>query len=108
MAKTKNEVTVAATSGGRRITLEPLAEGKLEIDVKRVESSIPCGFRQEWISGEDKEEGLEFSLTSGAGVGSPYMVLKVNGHGEEIVDMREVLPVWIDGLLAREKEASDA
>lgn len=97
-------VDVQASSGGRRITLDPMmARDPLTIQPVRVESAIPAGFRIDWLSGED-EKGMTFNLACGAGVGSPYMTLTVKQDdvtvGQEIVDMRDVVKVWIPALVA--------
>jgi hypothetical protein len=65
------EIRIAAASGGREITLDPIRELRLEVPAREVESTIPCGFQVEWGAGE--MGGEEFCLTVGAGVGSPWL-----------------------------------
>lgn len=96
-------------AGGRRITLDPLATGEVVAEARRVESSLPCGLRQGWIDGSgesDDGEEVSFSLTCGAGVGGRWLILSVEGHGEEIIDMGAMVETWVNGLLEREKQVS--
>jgi len=107
--ETGGMVRTTAAVNGRAMTLDPLAQGPLAVTAIRPESTLPCGLRQQWIDGTgEAEDGtpVTFDLTCGAGVGSPYLILSVEGHGSEYVDMRDVMQGWIDGLLAREKEVS--
>lgn len=76
----EGKVSMEYTSGRRRITLDPLQEIVLPSTWREVESTIPCGMRFEWVSGEDDEQN-EFSLSVGAGVGSPWMTFNYKGRG---------------------------
>ena len=83
MAKTKRkrvagEIGVAASVGGRAITLDPIRTFDLTVPMREVESTLPCGLRMEWASGEHK--GEEFQLTSGAGVGSRWLTFSYKGR----------------------------
>jgi hypothetical protein len=76
----------------------------VELPRVRVESPIPAGFQMEWASGDNGD--IEFEVTSGAGLGSSYMVLTVRHKedrkviGYEVVDMRRLVPAWIQAFLA--------
>jgi hypothetical protein len=78
------------------------------IEVATVPDSIHAGFRQEWVAAEDGD--IKATLTSGAGLGSPYMVLTVEREGKptiyETVDVRTFLPGWIDAAVARAEASS--
>ncbi len=65
---------------------------------------------QSWIDGAGNE-GVEFHLACGAGVGSPYLHLWVkNERGEtrrEVIDIRPMLTTWVNQVLddmQRERE----
>jgi len=55
----------------------------------------------EWISGEG--DGIEFDLTAGAGVGSPYLRLTVTlANGDrvvEVIDIRKGLTAWVNAIV---------
>lgn len=73
--------------------------------------SMECGFRQEWASGEN--EHIEFSLDSGAGLGSPYMQLSITDQKTKEkryyrVDMRDWLKANLNELATRPKGANHA
>ena len=70
---------------------------------------LALGFRQDWLSGKDDD--TEVTITSGAGLGSPYLILTVERPGKatihEAIDMRDVLPKWAEAAIAR-ADALDA
>lgn len=93
--------TFHSSDGVRRLTLDPVMErAPLTVQPVRVESSMPAGFRQEWLSGSYDQDGETRGFVLMSGVGSPYLILSVDlddgREVEEIVDMREVLRTWID------------
>lgn len=63
------------------------------IDFKPVKSSLHCGLRVEWLSGKTK--GAEIELTTGAGVGSPYLIFtKTTKDGKQVAlvaDIRTII-----------------
>lgn len=68
-----------------------------------------AGFRQEWISGSDPESGAMFTLTSGAGCGSRYLLLTVTIPATdggtpvttyEAVDVCELVEARVTAILA--------
>ncbi len=74
MAKKKRipgELTCTATENGKPSTLDPIRTHIVAVELNEVASTLTCGFRQLFISGE--KDGKEFSLTSGAGCGSKWM-----------------------------------
>lgn len=92
-------MTIPATTGpvgkrGRSITLAPLQTHEITLTVREVESSLPCGFRVGWLSGE-AEPGDKFELLAGAGVGSPWMIFERHGR-EFVIDARHI----VDALFA--------
>ena len=89
-------------TGSRSITLDPLLEHDLTLTAKRVESALAAGLRMSWITGGNEDEGVEFDLSCGAGVGSPYMILSVTKDGEtryEVADVRTMLQTWVNAVL---------
>ena len=75
----------------------------LTIPVAVVENGLTLGLRQAWIEAQD--DGVDAYLASGAGLGSPYLILTVERPGKstirEAVDVRDFLPDWIDAAIAR-------
>lgn len=70
-------IRVTASVGGRRLTLDPLAEHTLPIQLREVESTIPCGFQIDWVSGEKGDE--EYRVAVGAGMGSEWATIHYKG-----------------------------
>jgi hypothetical protein len=97
-------VEINASTGGRQITLDPIMETPTEVKLprRRVESLIPAGFRQLWSDGTYGD--LEFEVSSGAGLGSPWLTLLVKRDGatiaQEVVNLRELVPAWLDAVVA--------
>lgn len=104
----EGEPRVAASSGGRQMTLDPVMDRQpLKVIPRRVESTIAAGFRVDWITGTGSQEGDEvdgFDLTCGAGVGGRYLILHVamkDGTAiEEIVDMTQMVEQWVRAAVA--------
>lgn len=92
------------TGKSRAITMDPLLDREpLLVQPVRVESIIPAGFRQVWLTGEN--DAVEIELASTAGLGGKWMTLlvkdKVTGaRMEEAIDMSVVLQDWVDAALA--------
>jgi hypothetical protein len=62
-----------------------------------------------WIDGSNHGEDVQFSLTSGAGLGNPFLILAVSIDGDSVreeIDMRPLLQTWVDEILA-ERRAED-
>ena len=75
-----------------------------------MQSGIQHGFRQMWIEGSD-DSGLEFTLTAGAGLGSPWLILTVKKDGDdssEAIDVRDLLKAWVPEAEARLTAQKDA
>ena len=71
------QVSVTASSGGRKITMDPLNEYDVTFTLRQVESLIPAGFRQVWVTGQTtdgQEPHHDFELHAGAGLGSPRLI----------------------------------
>lgn len=103
-ADTTGEITTSARVNGRRLTLDavlPLVA--LDAQPRRVENSMPAGFRVGWMSGET--EDYAFEITAGAGVGSRYLILHITQGGqpfaEEIIDVEDLARRWIDNVITQ-------
>lgn len=94
----QGEMGVSAASGGRQITLDPIQVLSVTVDVREVESTIPCGFRQEWVDGE--HNGTKFDICSGAGLGSRWLTIH---YGDRSFCMD--IEVFLRSFLAALKEA---
>ena len=68
---------VEASTDGRRLTLDPIRVIPITVEIREVESTIPCGFRQMW--GEVDIDGDVLQVTSGAGVGSEWATIQFRG-----------------------------
>lgn len=66
---------------------------------------LELGFRQSWITANDPDGGVEAELLTGAGLGTPYMILSIHREGKptvmEAVDMSDHLGAWINAAIAR-------
>lgn len=71
------EIRVTADVGGRPLTLDPIRVIPVELEVREVESTIPCGFQSVW--GEGEVDGQEFTLAVGAGFGSRWATIHYHG-----------------------------
>lgn len=99
---------VTASINGRRVTLDSVMPREpLPLPVRRVETTLPAGLRSNWIDGEEDDPNGpvgHFSLTAGAGVGSPWLILSITLRDgstiSEVVDMRTVVSTWIAAALA--------
>lgn len=71
---------------------------------------LAWGLRQEWVTGTEEETGLTFSLTSGAGLASPWLILTVEKDGrsvKEAINVADLCREWVPLLEARLKEDQD-
>lgn len=95
-------VAMTASVGGRRLTLDPvLPRAVLEVQPVRPESTIPCGFRTAYATGELGGRYFEVSI----GVGNPYIILRIDSGptdelGEqpaidEFIDLSSVITEWV-------------
>lgn len=80
----------------------------LVVPTATVPDALHAGFRQEWITAEDPDSGVTATLYSGAGLGSPYLILDIERAGlpsiRETIDVTDFLPRWVDAALARAAE----
>lgn len=56
-----------------------------------------------WLTGDDPESDIHFSLSCGAGMGNPRLLLSVTVDGttfRESVDIRDVTREWVGQILA--------
>lgn len=64
--------------------------------------SVFAGFRTEWMTGEDEDNGITFSMSAGAGVGSPYITIDVHlpdgSTVYEYVDVRQLLTARVEAI----------
>lgn len=105
---TDDTIRTRAAVGGREITLDPVMEREpLLLPVRRVENTIPCGFRVNWFDGEhDLEDGsgrIEYNVDSGAGCGSRWLTLVIKmpdgTYRYECADMAEFAQRWLQSVL---------
>lgn len=66
---------VEASLGDRRLTLDPLREIPIQLVIREVESTIPCGLGAEWASGSKGD--VPIYATAGAGFGSEWATIHV-------------------------------
>lgn len=99
----RHEIRVEAAVGGRRLTLDPIREKTIEVSVREVETTIPCGFQVNHVEGQT-DEGLDFEFNSGAGMGSRWMTFKYRGHyvAIDVESLIRPLVAWIDGVEAEQ------
>lgn len=72
-----DEIRVRAAVGGRELTLDPVRTIVVPLEVREVESTIPCGFQSEWGTGG--VDGEKLMLTAGAGFGSRWGTIHYAG-----------------------------
>jgi hypothetical protein len=81
MSEKKIEATdairVSASSGGRPLTLDPVSVVEVPLRIREVESTIPCGFQQDW--GTVEVDGEKLEATSGAGWGNQWATISFKG-----------------------------
>lgn len=73
----------------------------LELPVERTEQP-PLRLHQAWIDGHDQTDNIEFSMTCGAGVGSPMIQLTVKVDGQtfyEEVHMGDAVEAWVTSIV---------
>jgi hypothetical protein len=88
---------------GRNITLDPaMHRDPIPLPVRRVASTLPCGFRTVWVDGKG-EPGTpidEVALT----MGGRYLILSIElrdgSRIEEIVDMVDFTDQWMKNAIA--------
>lgn len=95
--KRSGEISVTASHDGKPVTLDPLRTFEIPVELREVESTIPCGFRMGWLDGDDK--GTPFSLAAGAGCGSKWLTFSY-GDRDFCVDMSDVVGSFIDTIKA--------
>lgn len=91
----EGEVGVQASTGGRQLTLDPIRVIPVTVDVREVESTIPCGFRMGWVDGE--ADGKEFDIAAGAGCGSRWLTIKY-GDKYFCMDIEDFLQSFIGAV----------
>ena len=104
MAEVEGEIGVGAAVGGRRITLDPIETIPVTAVVRRVESTIPCGFQVHWFEGES--EGVKYDLAAGAGMGSRWLTMHVGGRSY-CVDMSEWFEKFLREVIDDEEAATE-
>jgi hypothetical protein len=78
--------------------------------ILQAEPSDGMFLHQEWISGGDDEGDVSFSLICGAGLGTPFLAVRVEHAGttvREIVDVRDALTSWVQAIVAEIDAAAD-
>ncbi|MEY4081678.1 MAG: hypothetical protein RL430_2108 [Actinomycetota bacterium] len=78
----------------------------LSVETHTLPPSTILGFRAGWISGDGN--GVSFELDSTAGFGGSTLSLTVKfedgARVTETIDMREVMPAWVDAIVAEHRE----
>jgi hypothetical protein len=100
-------MNIKASIDGKSLTMDPVWPIiPLEVPARRVESTLPAGFRVGWVeadSNDPESSWSSFTLTAGAGVGSPWLLFTVtmrDGSARcEAVDMRDVLESWLNRVI---------
>jgi len=88
------EIHVKASVGGRPLTLEPIRVIPVTIEVREVESTIPCGLQIEWVSGTTPDD-KPIELTAGAGMGSRWGTIHYGGRGY-CFEVNQLLGAFVD------------
>lgn len=68
------------------------------------------GLRQNWLSGEDPNDNVEFSLCAGAGLGYPLLTMEVHVDGKFVVEtfnVVELAPAWCTAIVERHRAMND-
>lgn len=94
-------VTYLHDPDSAEVPVLPMADGRVvPMRAEAKDDVLFAGLRQEWISGDDGH-GTSFDLTVGAGLGSPYMVMRFEQDGAttyEVVDFRAVADAWATSI----------
>jgi hypothetical protein len=106
MSNTEGTPVKEVSIGGKSLGRDEITVGHEDVPVRWYRTNHPtifCGFQINWLEGEDPETGTKFDLSSGAGLGSKYMTLKVKvpDHDTvyEYVDLTEVLEQRIVAII---------
>lgn len=88
----EREIKVTASSGGRRLTLDPIRELPITLTIREVESTIPAGFQMAWVTGD--VNGDELEVSTGSGVGSKYGTIQYQGK-RYVFDVNELVENFV-------------
>lgn len=94
-----DEVGITAKAGGRLLNLETtrVATYPMTVELHQVDTPpLFAGMQQVWLDGN--ENGLEYALSVGAGLGSRYMILTLEQNGKkiyEVVNIVEFFTRWV-------------
>jgi hypothetical protein len=74
------------------------------VPVTRRDGGMGLGLRQSWVEIEGQEgKFIEADLSCGAGLGTPWLTLAMTLPDgtviREVIDVRQVLPLWIGAIL---------
>lgn len=84
-----------ASSGGRRLTLDPIRVIPITLNIREVESTIPCGFQTPW--GEVDIDGHLLEVFGGAGFGSGWATIQYKGKSY-CFPITEIVQEFLAGL----------
>lgn len=98
------EILVEASLGGRRLTLDPIRVVTVPLEVREVESTIPCGFQSVW--GEAGEGDRRIELTAGAGMGSRWGTIVFRGK-TYCFDANQLINAFVDELDKKVPDGKD-
>jgi hypothetical protein len=94
---TAPEMVTQASVGGRKLTLDPTRVHPITIEIREVESTIPCGFQAEF--GTVDVDGDELSVCAGAGFGSQWITMQFKGKSY-CFPITEVISAFLEQLEA--------
>jgi hypothetical protein len=101
------EIRVRAAVGGRELTLAPIRVVAVTLEVREVESTIPCGFQSVWGDAEGVgPDGAQHAirLTSGAGFGSRWGTIDCDGR-RFCFSADQLINAFVSALTETEGEA---
>lgn len=92
---------MTADLGGTPLTLDPIRVVPVRLEVREVESTIPCGFQQVW--GDASWMGRPVEITSGAGLGSRWGTITY-GDRSYAFDAQQLVEAFVAAVAAVDEE----
>lgn len=97
---------VHASSGDQPLDRKSITSGHTDVSIPVYRTTHPpifAGFQTNWVDGNDSDTGATFSISAGAGLGSPYATLRVEVPGRapiyEYIDITELLTKRVMAIL---------
>lgn len=88
---------------GKTVPDEPTRTFEIPLLIREVDSTIDCGFQQEWGSVEDVNGKGPLHLFAGAGWGSSWASIDFNGKSYAI-SATDLVAAFIDAVEGEEEE----